>query len=70
MCNHMGIKAAACRDLDAHGETLVYADSKFYVVITGYNDPKPRRYHIYEISGEALEELTKQNNLDLDYFCQ
>ena len=68
MCNHMGIKAVACRDLDAHGETLVYADGKFYVVITGYNEPKPRRYDIYEISGEALEELAEQNNLDLGYF--
>lgn len=68
MCNHMGIKAVACRDLDAHGETLVWADKNFYVIITGYNEPKPRKYTIYEISGKALEELTEENNIDLNYF--
>lgn len=70
MCNHMGIKAAACGNLDAHGKTLVYADGKFYVIITGFNEPKPRHYEIYEISGAALEKLAEQNNFDLDYFRQ
>lgn len=70
MCNHMGIKAAACGNLDAHGKTLVYADGKFYVVVTGFNEPKPRQYLIYEISGEALDDLAEQNNFDLDYFRQ
>lgn len=70
MCNHMGIKAVACRDLDAHGETLVWADKSFYVIITGYNEPKPRKYSIYEISDEALEELAAKNNIDLNYFYQ
>lgn len=70
MCNHMGIKASGCRNLDAHGKTLVYADGSFYVIITGFNEPKPRHYEIYEISGVALEELAEQNNLDLDYFRQ
>ena len=70
MCNHMGIKAAACGNLDAHGKTLVYADGRFYVIITGFNEPKPRQYGIYEISGEALDALAEQNNFDLDYFRQ
>lgn len=70
MCNHMGIKASGCRNLDAHGKTLVYADGRFYVIITGFNEPKPRHYEIYEISGKALEELAEQNNLNLDYFRQ
>lgn len=70
MCNHMGIKASGCRNLDAHGNTLVYADGRFYVITTGFNEPKPRHYEIYEISGAALEELAEQNNLDLDYFRQ
>ncbi|MCI8496410.1 MAG: Ig-like domain-containing protein [Lachnospiraceae bacterium] len=68
MCNHMGIKAAACGNLNAHGKTLVYADGRFYVIITGFNEPKPRQYGIYEISGEALEALAEENNFDLDYF--
>lgn len=70
MCNHMGIKAAACGNLAAHGKTLIYAEGKFYVIITGFNEPKPRHYEIYEISGTALEELAEQNNFDLDYFRQ
>ena len=68
MCNHMGIKAAAFRSLDEHGKTLVYADGSFYVVITGFNEPKPRQYMIYEVGGEALDELAEKNNFDLDYF--
>ena len=68
MCNHMRIKAAAFRSLDEHGKTLVYADGSFYVVITGFNEPKPRQYMIYEVSGEALDELAEKNNFDLDYF--
>lgn len=68
LCNHMGIKAVACRNLDDHGKTLVYADDKFYVIVTGFNEPKPRRYGIYEISGEDLENLAGKNKFDLDYF--
>ncbi len=70
MCNHMGIKAAAFRSLDEHGKTLVYADGRFYVIITGFNEPKPRQYMIYETDGEALEALAEKNNFDLDYFRQ
>ena len=68
MCSHMGIKALACRNYDAHGQTLVFADGKFYLVITGYNEPKPRKYTMYEISGAALEKLAEDNLIDLNYF--
>lgn len=68
MCRHMGIKAAGCGNINAHGKTLIYADRKFYVIVTGYNEPKPRQYDIYEINGTDLEELAKQNNFDLEYF--
>lgn len=68
MCNHMGIKALACRSYDAHGQTLVFADGRFYMVITGYNEPKPRSYSMYEISGEALKKVAEENLIDLDYF--
>lgn len=70
MCNHMGIKALVCRNYDAHGQTLVFADGKFYMIITGYNEPQPRRYTMYEISGEALEKVAKENLIDLNYFYQ
>ncbi len=68
LCNYMGIKAVACRNLDDHGKTLVYADGRFYVIVTGFNEPKPRPYGIYEISGGALEVLAEKNKFDLDYF--
>ena len=68
LCNYMGIKAVACRNLDDHGKTLLYADDRFYVIVTGFNEPKPRPYGIYEISGESLEELAEKNKFDLDYF--
>ena len=70
MCNHMGIKAAGCGNLNAHGKTLVYPDGKFYVIVTGFNEPKLRPYGIYEINGRALEDLADENNFDLDYFRQ
>lgn len=70
MCSHMGIKALACTNSDAHGQTLVFADGRFYLVITGYNEPKPRRYTIYEIRGKALEKLAEENLIDLNYFYQ
>ncbi|MCM1222976.1 MAG: Ig-like domain-containing protein [Lachnospiraceae bacterium] len=70
LCNYMGIKALVCGDYDAHGQTLVYADGKFYLVITGYNEPKPRNYSMYEISGEALEKVAEENHIDLNYFSR
>lgn len=70
LCNYMGIKALVCRNYDAHGQTLVFADGKFYLVITGYNEPKPRSYTMYEISGEALEKVAQENLIDLNYFYQ
>lgn len=69
-CNYMGIKAVACRNFDDNGKTLLYADGKFYVIVTGFNEPKPRPYGIYEISGEALKDLAEKNKFDLDYFLQ
>ena len=68
MCRYMGIKAVACGNIDYHGQTLVKADGIFYMVITGYDEPKPRKYTIYEMTPEGLEKLVKENNIDLSYF--
>lgn len=68
MCRHMGIKAVACRNIDYHGQTLVKADGIFYMVVTGYNEPKPRQYTIYEMSAQGVKELADDNNMDLTYF--
>lgn len=64
----MGIKAVACRNIDYHGQTLVKADGIFYMVITGYNEPKPRQYLIYEMTAEGVEKVAEENNIDLAYF--
>lgn len=53
---------------NVYGQTLVFADGKFYLVITGYNEPKSRKYTMYEISGEALEKLAEENLIDLNHF--
>lgn len=68
MCQHMGIKAVACGNIDYHGQTLVKADGIFYMVVTGYNEPKPRKYTIYEMTTEGIEKLADDNHIDLTYF--
>ena len=70
LCNHMGIKALVCRSYDAHGQTLVFAGGRFYVIVTSYNEPNPRSYSMYEISGAGLEKLAEENLIDLNYFYQ
>lgn len=47
----MGIKVRACGDFDYYGKTLVKAEGKFYIITTGYNEPRPRSYSITEVSG-------------------
>ena len=68
LCDYMGVKALICGRHEAHGQTLVFADGRFYMVITGYNEPKPRSYTMYEISGETLEKVAEENLIDLNYF--
>lgn len=45
-CRELGLRAAACPDFDSHGQTVVRADDKVYLVTTGYGNPKPRYYQI------------------------
>ena len=56
MCLHMGINAKACGNFDYHGKTLVKADGKFYIITTGYDEPRPRSYSISEVSEADLEK--------------
>lgn len=62
MCQHMGIKAKACGNFDYHGKTLVKADGKFYIITTGYDEPRPRSYSISEVSEADLEKIMADNN--------
>lgn len=48
LCRKMGIKACSCNDFNAHGQTLVKIGTTYYLVITGFNESKPRGYMITE----------------------
>ena len=64
MCKHMGIKAEPCGEFEYHGETLVKADGTYYIVITGFDEPRPRRYVITEITDQSqLQKIMDDNNL-------
>lgn len=49
LCIQIGIKAVACTNFEYHGKTLVKIGSTYYMVVTGYDEPKPRSYLIYEV---------------------
>ncbi|MBR1742825.1 MAG: hypothetical protein IJ733_13345, partial [Lachnospiraceae bacterium] len=66
-CREIGLKAAACRSLDTHGQTIVRAGDKVYMVTTGFDGPKPREYMIYEISRETFDKLNEKNKIDPEY---
>ena len=64
MCKHMGMKAEPCGKFEYHGETLVKVDGTYYIVITGFDEPRPRRYVITEITDQSqLQKIMDDNNL-------
>lgn len=68
MCRELGLKACACTDLDDHGQTVVKADGKIYMVITGFTGKKPRYYQITEMSEESFKKKCESARLDPAYF--
>lgn len=62
MCNYMGIKAAAC-SIDYHGQTIVKIDDKYYMTVTGYNEPRPRSYMMYEIQTDDIQAFCKERGV-------
>jgi hypothetical protein len=69
MCRYFGIKACACNNLNYHGETLVQAEGKLYIVTTGYDEPLPRTYNIREVTTKAsFDTICAANNIDASYF--
>ncbi len=64
LCRYLGLHAAACPDLDSHGDTVVRADGKVYLVTTGYQGEKPRYYQIVEMSRELFD---KRNHINPEY---
>ena len=68
LCDAVGMKALACLGDDYHGKTLVKADGKMYLTVTGFNEPKPRRYMIMELTDQTLQNVAKESRIDLSYF--
>ena len=68
LCEAQGIKALALLGENFHGKTLVKADGEMYIVVTGIDEPKPRRYMIMQPSDENLRSIAKQSRIDLSYF--
>jgi hypothetical protein len=68
LCDAEGIKALACAGENYHGDTLVKADGRMYIVVTGFNEPKPRRYMIMEMTDQTLQKVAEESRIDLSYF--
>lgn len=68
LCETVGIKALACIGEGYDGNTLVKADGKMYIVVTGFNEPRPRRYMLMELTDQALQNVAKGSRIDLSYF--
>lgn len=67
LCQYLGLHAAACPDLEAHGDTVVRADGKVYLVTTGYQGEKPRYYQIVEMSRELFDKRNEKNHINPEY---
>lgn len=67
LCRYLGLRAAACPDLDSHGDTVVRADGKVYLVTTGYQGEKPRYYQIVEMSRELFDKRNEKNHINPEY---
>lgn len=63
LCRRMGIRACACNDFDFHGQTLVKIGDKYYLIITGFNEAKPRSYMITETSETDAKKLMEASRI-------
>lgn len=64
LCRDLGLRAAGCRSIDSHGQTIVRADGKVYLVTTGFAGKKQRYYEIREISRETFDRINEENNIN------
>ncbi len=69
ICREIGLKACACYQFEDHGETIVKADGVLYLVITGFNEPKPRQYMVAELTAESFADYAERNHIDPAYFA-
>lgn len=62
MCRDIGIKAYGCSG-DYHGETIVHARDTYYLVTTGFKEPKPRSYVVVKIETDDIEAYCKSKGV-------
>lgn len=64
ICKHMGIKARSCGNFDYHGQTLIKAEGKFYIIMGIYFTIKLFRIkppsHIF--TEEEIKEVLRAGN--------
>ena len=68
LCEYVGVKAQECRSIEAHGMTVVKADGKFYLIVTGYEGTKPRDYSMHEIDEATVRSYGDKFDLYIGYF--
>ncbi len=68
LCEYVGVKAQACRSIEAHGMTVVKADGKFYLIVTGYEGMKPRDFSMYEIDETMVRTYCAKYDMNKAYF--
>lgn len=68
LCLAAGIKALICVGDSLDGMTLVKADGKMYVILTGFRDTQPRKHRIYEPTKDSLQSIVSRSHIDLSYF--
>ena len=68
LCKYIGVKAQACRSIEAHGMTVVKADDKYYLVVTGYEGTKPRDFSMYEIDEVTVRTYCVKYDMNKAYF--
>ena len=58
----------ACGSIDAHGMTVVQADGKFYLIVTGFGGTKPRYFSMHEIDEATVRSYGEKYDLYIAYF--
>lgn len=68
LCQYIGIRAGACRNVKYHGQTLVLADGSYHLVVTGYDMPRPRGYSISDVPEDEVAQLMEEREVIKSYF--
>ena len=68
LCRYIGVRAWECCNFDYHGKTLVRADGVYYMFVTGYDEPRPRSYSMWEVPEEDMEQILEDNLIWIEAF--